>query len=169
MSKINMTWITAKAIHPEHGALPVRQVYVWLFTPDEKFLVVSKDGHKWQFPGGKPDTGETARQTAVREVKEETGVDISQQASQLKFFGYYHVVKIEDDGSSQEFLQLRFTLRLEKPADALSLHVEHEDSSQDTSDQVKFARAVTVEEAKSLIFWLDGSDELKAATQANRP
>ena len=31
---------------------------------------------KWAVPGGKVDLGETIRETAVREVKEETGLDI---------------------------------------------------------------------------------------------
>ncbi len=33
------------------------------------------DGYVWTFPKGRPDPGETPEQTALREVKEETGVD----------------------------------------------------------------------------------------------
>jgi ADP-ribose pyrophosphatase len=31
---------------------------------------------KWSIPGGKVDLGETARQTVIREVKEETGLNV---------------------------------------------------------------------------------------------
>lgn len=33
------------------------------------------DGYVWTFPKGRTDPGETPEQTALREVKEETGVD----------------------------------------------------------------------------------------------
>lgn len=36
-------------------------------------------GNKWGIPGGKVDKGETPLQAAIREVKEETGFDISKQ------------------------------------------------------------------------------------------
>lgn len=36
-------------------------------------------GNKWGIPGGKIDKNETALQAAIREVKEETGYDISNQ------------------------------------------------------------------------------------------
>jgi|688.fasta_scaffold68198_4 mutator protein MutT len=36
-------------------------------------------GNKWGIPGGKVDKGETPLQAAIREVKEETGYDISKQ------------------------------------------------------------------------------------------
>lgn len=36
-------------------------------------------GNKWGIPGGKVDKDETALQAAIREVKEETGFDISKQ------------------------------------------------------------------------------------------
>ena len=35
------------------------------------------DSHKWGFPGGAIEPGETPEMTAVREAKEETGLDVS--------------------------------------------------------------------------------------------
>ncbi len=67
------TWKDGKEIRPEDQILPVNQVYAWLFTRDNKIAIVSKDGRKWQLPGGKPNKHETYLQTIVREVEEETG------------------------------------------------------------------------------------------------
>lgn len=35
------------------------------------------DSHKWGFPGGAVEPGEAPEMTAVREAKEETGLDVS--------------------------------------------------------------------------------------------
>jgi mutator protein MutT len=40
-------------------------------------------GNKWGIPGGKVNRGETPLQAAIREVKEETGYDISNQAIEV--------------------------------------------------------------------------------------
>jgi 8-oxo-dGTP diphosphatase len=37
-------------------------------------------GNKWGIPGGKVDKNETTRQAAIREIREETGFDISNQS-----------------------------------------------------------------------------------------
>jgi ADP-ribose pyrophosphatase YjhB (NUDIX family) len=48
---------------------------------DDKILLIQR-GHepakgKWRLPGGGQDTGETIMQTAVREAREETGLDVT--------------------------------------------------------------------------------------------
>ena len=49
--------------------------------PDNKILLIKRNtipfkGY-WALPGGRMDPGETVEQTIVREVKEETGLDVT--------------------------------------------------------------------------------------------
>lgn len=58
---------------------PVIEVAVALVHRDGRWLVARRhpDAHlpdKWEFPGGKSETGESAEQTALRELREECGV-----------------------------------------------------------------------------------------------
>jgi len=53
-------------------------VYALLFdeSTDEILMVLNKNG-TWSLPGGGVETGETLREAIIREVKEETGYDIT--------------------------------------------------------------------------------------------
>ncbi|MFC1921146.1 NUDIX domain-containing protein [Chloroflexota bacterium] len=47
---------------------------------DDKFLLVEQhvsETRHWAHPGGKPEIGETLEKAIIREVKEETGLDVS--------------------------------------------------------------------------------------------
>lgn len=48
-------------------------------SPDERYflLVKNNNGRYWGFPKGHIEVGETEEQTAIREVKEETGLDVT--------------------------------------------------------------------------------------------
>ena len=73
-------------------------VVVW---KDEKVLLVRRGKaprrNQWSIPGGSQEFGETVRNGAIREVKEETGVDI-------KLIGLIDVVDgiFKDDGGNVE-------------------------------------------------------------------
>lgn len=53
-------------------------------TPQQVLLVHHRKMNKWMPPGGHQEKDENAYQTAIREVKEETSVDISEYLSSPK-------------------------------------------------------------------------------------
>jgi ADP-ribose pyrophosphatase YjhB (NUDIX family) len=57
---------------------PLVTVGALIFSSPEKFLLVKS--HKWNglytLPGGKVDLGETCEKAVIREIKEETGLDV---------------------------------------------------------------------------------------------
>lgn len=154
-------WKDGKEIRPEDQILPVNQVYAWLFTHDNKIAIVSKDGRKWQLPGGKPNKHETYLQTIVREVTEETGINTDSVSSQYKFFGYYDILETDNLKNDDEYLQLRVSLKLNKNADEYILHQQNEDE-----EQIRYAKFVTVDELTQHIPWASESAELQAAIQS---
>jgi ADP-ribose pyrophosphatase YjhB (NUDIX family) len=66
-------------------------------------LIERTDNGLWTIPGGGMEVGETIAQTAIREVKEETGVDVAVQ----RLIGIYsnprHVVEYSDGEVRQQF------------------------------------------------------------------
>ena len=65
------------------------------FPPDKILLVKRRTlpfkGY-WALPGGRVDPGETVEQTVVREVKEETGLDVAI----VRKIGEYHEQGVQD-------------------------------------------------------------------------
>ena len=56
-------------------------------TRKDRVLLVSKDGLRWALPGGRPAKGETAVDTAVRELREETGLKARELSRLFQFIG----------------------------------------------------------------------------------
>jgi 8-oxo-dGTP diphosphatase len=64
--------------------------------PQNKILLIKRrtvpfSGY-WALPGGRVDSGETVEQTIVREVKEETGLDVAV----MRKIGEYHEQGVQD-------------------------------------------------------------------------
>lgn len=55
----------------------------------EILLQKRKDKNVWGFPGGAIEIGESAQETAIREIKEETGLDVFPQKMIGVYTGYF--------------------------------------------------------------------------------
>jgi 8-oxo-dGTP pyrophosphatase MutT (NUDIX family) len=54
------------------------------------FLIQLKHGRYWGFPKGHPELNETPKQTAVRELKEETNLDVIRYLQEDSLSEQYH-------------------------------------------------------------------------------
>lgn len=82
-------------------------VFIALVVKDKKILLVKrnepeiKEAHmKWEFPGGKADFGETPEIAIVREVREETGVNVKVK----RLLPYVHTVYWDYPWGTQQTL-----------------------------------------------------------------
>lgn len=157
MATYDVTWKPAVRISSSDISVPVRQVYVWLRTSDDHVIIVSKDNVQWQLPGGKPELGESTLETAVREVREETGLNITPHIEDIVMVGYYVVNELA--GIPSRYLQIRCKLSLADSSADLPLRVDHEDMNQDETDVIKYVRAVPITDISQYIPWMPKSGE----------
>lgn len=81
-----------------------------LINDEGKILGVSRrdDLHDWNLPGGHAEPGETPEETAIRETKEETGLEISNLTLIRRvrrdngYVSYYHADFMGEITSSEE-------------------------------------------------------------------
>ncbi|MCK8615785.1 NUDIX hydrolase [Gordonia sp. C13] len=82
-------------------------------------LTVRKRGTaRFMFPGGKPEPGETALQTAIRECREELHLELD--PSELQSRGVYRAVAANEDGFDVEAEVFVSTTVLDRDARTLS-------------------------------------------------
>jgi len=104
------------------------------------------DKNKWGFPGGAMELGESATQTAIREIKEETGLDVEvtkligiytdyydeypngDQAQTIAIFLEFAVVGGECINSNEETLELHYFALTEFPE---LVNQQHKDAFDD--------------------------------------
>lgn len=156
---VKREWIESTQILESDLDKTIKQVYVWTYTSDNCIVLVQSSKGNWQFPGGKPESADSnALHTAVREMREETGLEISDQTEGLQFFGYYIITeKDTETGELDIFLQVRYLLKVEANSAELALNPQEPD---DVENKIKQAKAVNLEEAFQLIPWLSKTDEL---------
>lgn len=70
---------------PQNYKRPI-SVLVVIHTPDRQVLLLERAGHPgyWQSVTGSQEAGEALQETALREVLEETGIDIAAEGLSLK-------------------------------------------------------------------------------------
>jgi 8-oxo-dGTP diphosphatase len=82
----------------------VPSVFVAVQAPDGSLLLVRRcDSGRWELPGGRVDVGENACETAVREVAEETGLQVTVTGVVGLFTDPGHVVRAIDGDVRQQF------------------------------------------------------------------
>ncbi len=78
----------------------------------------------WELPGGKRESGERPVETALREIREETGWQIQKKLRWRTFFFY----KVKTSAGKSYRLQILYNLRLsDKQLASLYLGEEHDD------------------------------------------
>ena len=81
----------------------VPAVTVAVVSDGSVLLVHRVDNGKWALPGGTVELGESVPQTAVREVREETGVEIEVDGIVGIFSDPRHVIAYDDGEVRQQF------------------------------------------------------------------
>lgn len=166
---MSSTWYNSDNINPVHIDLPVRQVYVWFITKDNKIALTGNGKGKYQFPGGKPEPGETQQETMRRELFEEVGIKLNEFTEQPQMFGYYLV---EDDPNwpdTPKYLQLRYYMFVDKLSTTIELSVNERI---DDKDQMLEAKFVDLQSLPESIPWTEGLPEyedLKQIRQKAQP
>ena len=100
-----------------------------IIKDDEVLLIKHNKGH-WDFPKGHMEEGETEKQTAVREVKEETNMDV-EIISEQKYIASYI---IQDKQVDKEVI-----FYLAKP---LSLEIKPQETEVSIVEWIKIEEAV---------------------------
>jgi len=98
---------------PSSRSRTIRVGAAGIIVQDGKILLVKFDGQRgvhYQFPGGGHTEGETLRQTAAREVKEETDADV--EVGRLLVTGEAAPFTIDYTYGSTHFLKLFFECTL---------------------------------------------------------
>lgn len=76
----------------------------------EVLMIHRTDNDLWALPGGGHDIGETIAQTVVREVREETGIDVEVTGIVGLYTNPHHVMAY-DDGEVRQQFSICFTAR----------------------------------------------------------
>lgn len=96
---------------PKANSIVVAVTAFVLDDADQVLMIRRTDSGLYAIPGGQQEIGETIGQTVIREVKEETGIDVAP----VSVIGIYtdpeHVIAFTDGEVRQEF-SICFTARM---------------------------------------------------------
>ncbi|CAA9580579.1 MAG: hypothetical protein AVDCRST_MAG18-3066 [uncultured Thermomicrobiales bacterium] len=77
MMVVATTLLGWRKLVPMDTLIPRRSAYGLVIDGDRLLLVNTRSTGKWSFPGGRCEAGETDAETAIREIREETGVVVA--------------------------------------------------------------------------------------------
>jgi 8-oxo-dGTP diphosphatase len=106
--------------------------YLVLFNKD-RLLIVKRENGLWEFPGGGVEWGEDPQKTALRETKEETGLD----AYNVKMIT---VTSATYEKGGDEKHSVYVVYRGETDSDEVTLSGEHKESRWLTLTEAKFMK-----------------------------
>lgn len=88
---------------PTANSLVVAVAAVVRNEHDDVLLIQRSDNGLWAIPGGGQDIGESVSQAAIREVKEETGIDVRIDRISGIYSNPNHVIAYDNGEVRQEF------------------------------------------------------------------
>lgn len=90
----------------------VPSVNVVVVNDDGEILLIRRtDNDNWAVPGGAMDLGESIRDAALREVKEETGIEIEVSGLVGIYTNPRHVIEYTSNGEVRQEFSVVFTAR----------------------------------------------------------
>jgi 8-oxo-dGTP pyrophosphatase MutT (NUDIX family) len=98
------------AAPPANSLVPSANVAV-VNEARQLLMIHRTDNDNWAFPGGAMDLGESLVHTAVREVKEETGIDCEVTGLVGIYTDPKHVILYTSDGEARQEFSVLFTAR----------------------------------------------------------
>ena len=88
---------------PAPNSLVVAVAVVAVDDQDRVLLIERTDNDKWALPGGAQELGESVREAAVRETREETGIEVEVSGVVGIYSDPRHVIAYDDGEVRQEF------------------------------------------------------------------
>lgn len=113
--------------------IPELNTYVVLFYNSKILILKRKNTDFWEFPGGGVEFGEHPEKTALRETKEETGLNVYN----ISFLGITSAVYLKD-GKQKHSVYIIY--KGEVSSDSFVCSSEHEAGRWITPDELEFVK-----------------------------
>ncbi len=134
---------------PYFEAMKPKQSLGFILNDLNELLMTSQDGEFWELPGGTIEPNELPRKTLVREVYEETAIEIDEDS--ITDFFYSTVHKYIEGKEIFHALQLRFVAKVKRIDEFVN----------DPGGEHKFRKFIKPEEFSNTFGWGDENNFLQ--------